>query len=146
MKKIIIGLLFVISSSAITQAQINIGTVGGTIGGVPVSVNFNKTTTAGQVSGGPLLQLLNLAQTLVSRLVPFMIGLALIAFFWYLIQFIWKGDESPEKRQAGLKGMGYSILALFVMVSIWGIIGVLGNILGTPQGGGIPSLEMPKAK
>jgi hypothetical protein len=156
MKKIFLTTLFIISTTLFTGAQtVNLG---GSIGGVPISgstanggvINIGKGVqgwgVGGTVNGGPIVQLIALAQNIVSRLAILSIGLALLAFFWFLIVFIWKGTESAEKRQEGLKGMGYSILALFVMVSIWGIIGLLGNLFGTGVGGGIPSLEMPKVK
>ncbi len=142
---------FTLGNIMIASAQIN---VGGTIGGVPVTagtanggtVNIGVQATQGQVNGGPLLQLLAMAQTIVSRLVPFMIGLAVLAFFWFLIKFIWKGSDDAKAHDDGMKGMGYSILALFVMVSIWGIISALGSMLGVNQGGGLPPLQMPGVK
>jgi hypothetical protein len=158
MKKIIFTALFIISTSLFASAQVL--NAGGSFQGVPISgstanggvINIGKGVQGwgvgggGAVSGGPLIQLIALAQNIVSRLAILSIGVALLAFFWFLIVFITKGTESPEKRQEGLKGMGYSILALFVMVSIWGIIGLLGNIFGTGVGGGPPTLEMPKVK
>lgn len=146
MKKIIISTFLLITSVSIfAQAQVTGGSIGGTINGNPISISFGNSQNLG-VNNGPVLGLINLAQLVVSRLGVLMIGLAVLAFFWYLVQYIWKGDESPGKRQEGLKGMGYSILALFVMVSIWGIIALMANILGTGVGGGIPALEMPKMK
>ena len=73
-----------------------------------------------------------------------MIGLAVISFFWFLIQFIWKGSKDPAEQQKSLKGMGYSILALFVMVSIWGIIALAASILGVNVGGNISIPGIPR--
>lgn len=101
-------------------------------------------TQQGQVNGSALIQLLNVAQDILSRLVPFAVTLAVLAFFWYLIQFIWKGGQDPATKTSSLKGMGFSILALFVMVSIWGIIGLLGSIVGVNQGGNIPIPGVPR--
>ncbi len=139
---------FTLGNIMIASAQIN---VGGTIGGVPVTagtanggtVNIGVQATQGQVNGGPLLQLLALAQTIVTRLVPFAIGLAIIAFFWFLIEFIWKGRDDAAAKTRSLSGMGYAILALFVMVSIWGIIGALGGMIGIGQGGSVPIPGVP---
>lgn len=77
-----------------------------------------------------LYQLLALAQAVIDRLGPLLVGVALLAFFWSLVKFIWKGNENPATRSAALKGMWYSLIALFVMVCIWGIIGTAQNILG----------------
>ncbi len=94
---------------------------------------FFVASAQGQVNGSWLLSLLNLAQTVVNKLSPILVTLALLAFFWFLIQFIWKGAENPKAHQDGMKGMGYAILALFVMVSIWGIIATLQSIFGVPN-------------
>lgn len=111
------------------------------IGGI--AVVSAQTPPVGQVNGSALFNLLAVAQTLVSRLVPFAVGLAVVAFFWFLIVFITKGGESAEKKTEALKHMGYSILALFAMVSIWGIIGLFGSMLGIGQGGTVPIPGIP---
>lgn len=99
--------------------------------------------TTGQINGTTLLSLLALAQTIVTRLVPFAVGVAVIAFFWFLIKYIMQGGESAEAKSLSYKGMLYSILAIFVMVSIWGIIGVFGSMLGIGQGGSVPIPGVP---
>ncbi|MFA6608745.1 MAG: hypothetical protein WCT07_02445 [Candidatus Paceibacterota bacterium] len=130
MKKALISLSVMGTSVMLALAQ------GGTI-------TIGVGSQQGQIQGGALLQLLALAQTIVTRLVPFMIGLAVIAFFWFLVEFIWLGRNDPKKHEGGLKGMGYSILALFVMVSIWGLVGFFGSIFGIGQGGNIPIPGIP---
>lgn len=105
---------------------------------------FNPSTAQqGQVNVTALYQLINAAQNIVTALVPFAIGLAVLAFFWFLITFIWKGDD-PAHRKTALAGMGWSVVALFIMVSIWGIIGFLGSIVGVGQGGSIPTPTVPR--
>ncbi len=131
MKKTLTTLSLVASSVAVTLAQ-----VGGTI-------TIGNTATQRQVDGGALLSLLALAQTIVTRLVPFAVGVAVLVFFYFLIVFIAKGGEDANTKAATLKGMGYSILALFVMVSIWGIVGFLGSMFGIGQGGNVPIPGVP---
>ena len=106
------------------------------------TVTIGQSATQGQVNGGALLNLLALAQNIVSRLVPFAVGIAVLVFFWFLISFIFKSGDAAG-RDESLKGMGYSILALFVMVSIWGIIGFFGSIFGISQGGSMPGFKLP---
>ena len=129
MKKALLTISVAATSLTLAFAQITIG-IGSTQQGTP--------------NGNALVQLLNIAQDLISRLVPFAVTLAVLAFFWYLIRFIWKGGQDPEAKETGLKGMGYSLLALFVMVSIWGIINLLGSIVGVNQGGTIPIPSVPR--
>lgn len=164
MKKALLSSILIASTiffaSAVTTATVNtnygsatlspdgiIGaTVKGSLGGAPISVSFGSN--AGNVCGGSnsLLNLLCLAQIIVTRLVPLAIGLGVLAFFWFLIEFIWKGKDNPDDQQKGLKGMGYSLIAIFAMVSIWGLIGLIGSLTGVNQGGNLPPIEMPRAK
>jgi hypothetical protein len=110
-----------------------------------ISVTLGTATGGASAGGQSLLSLLALAQTLVARLVPFLIGLAVIVFFWFLVEFIAKGKDSAEKRTEGLEGMLYAVLALFVMVSVWGLVGFLGSFLGIGQGGIVntPGIPLP---
>lgn len=71
---------------------------------------------------------------------PVIIGIALIAFFWGLAKFIFSaGDE--EKRENGKHIMIWGIVALFVMVSIWGIVRFIGEALDIGEGG---EIETPR--
>ena len=55
---------------------------------------------------------------------PIIVGATLLVFFWGLAQFIRSaGDE--KKIVDGKRLMFWGIVALFVMVSIWGIINLL---------------------
>lgn len=110
---------------------------------IAVALAQGTTATQGTINGGALLSLLALAQTIVTRLVPFAVGLAVVAFFWFLIEFIWKGRDDAAKQKEALAGMGYSVLALFVMVSIWGLVGFIGSMFGIGQGGNVPIPGVP---
>mgnify|MGYP001592806702 CR=1 FL=1 len=129
-KKILLAPSIVASSIFFALAQ---GTVTEVTALPPTAVAGNNA----------LLGILAVAQTIVARLVPFLVGLAVLAFFWFLIIFIWKGQSSPDEQRKSLAGMGYSLLAIFVMVSIWGIIGFMGSIFGISQGGSMPGFRLP---
>jgi len=81
--------------------------------------------------GGNLLGLLGLIEQIVSRAIPILVGLALIYFIWGLIRYVIGGSE--EERENGKKMMWWGIVALFVIVSIWGIVAYIANILGVTQ-------------
>jgi hypothetical protein len=110
---------------------------------VGVSSAYAQTATTATVNLGPFLALLAGAQVIVTRLVPFFIGLAVVVFFWFLIKFIVQGGQDPTAKDVSLKGMGFSILAIFVMVSIWGIIGFMASLTGIGQGGTAPTPGVP---
>lgn len=102
-----------------------------------------STYVAGQaaattVNATAINQFITLIVNVTNSLIPIAVTLAVLAFFWYLIQFIWHGKEEAETKKKTLAGMGWSVLALFVMVSIWGLIGFIGSVTGIGQGGRVP--------
>lgn len=108
-----------------------------------------QTTSAGTSLFGrnnPIAQLITLVKTIADRLIPILVAFAILAFFWFLVRFIWKGAEDPGEREKMKGGMGWSIVAIFVMVSVWGIIGFIGSITGIPQGGNIHGFKLPGAQ
>jgi hypothetical protein len=75
---------------------------------------------------------------LVKLALPVVIGLALLAFFYGLLKFIFNGGDE-EKRKESIQVMIYGVIALFVMVSVWGLVRFVGNSLGVnDQGGSLP--------
>ena len=73
-------------------------------------------------SAATLLDTLALANTFLNALIGLFITLAIVVFFWGLIQYLLKAGEEKSK---GLSIMFYGVIAIFVMVSIWGIIRLL---------------------
>jgi hypothetical protein len=169
---ILVSTLFVTQSYAQFQVNGNVNgnpvqlnsngqfQVGGTINGNQVIVGNNGVSvsgsngffslgsvgSSGMGNNGQLVGLIVSASRIIGMLVPIMISLAVLAFFFYLVRFIWKGAEDPKAHADGMKGMGYSIFAIFVMVSIWGIIAFIGTTIGVGQGGSLPDFKLPGFK
>ena len=81
--------------------------------------------------------LLTNIRDLVNTALPIVIGLALLGFFWGLMKFVFAaGDE--EKKEEGKRIMIYGIVALFVMVAVWGLVGFIAGALGIGTGGSAP--------
>ena len=57
-------------------------------------------------------------------LIPVLIALALVVFFWGLVKYIQSG-----KAKGGKDIMIAGLVGLFIMVSVWGIIKVAQNTL-----------------
>lgn len=64
-------------------------------------------------------------------LVPVIFALAFITFLWGVFQYFIVGATQPEKRQEGVKFVMWSIIGMVVMISIWGIVNLVGNTLPT---------------
>ncbi len=68
---------------------------------------------------------------LVSQLTVIAGGVALLVFIWGLAKFIFKsGDE--KSHEEGRAIMTWGVIALFVMVAVWGIVGFMQSALGLP--------------
>lgn len=75
-------------------------------------------------SAETLTDVTNTIGSLIGLATPIVVALALVYFFYSLGTYILASSES-EKRKKAIAGMIYGIIALFVMVSIWGIVNVL---------------------
>ena len=78
---------------------------------------------------------------IINLLIPIVFALALLYFFWGLAKFILSSGEDKEK---GKNIMIWGIVALFVMASVWGIVGFIQSALGV-DGGTAPTVKVPGA-
>lgn len=83
-----------------------------------------------------VLGILAIVKKIVNAIIPIVISLAVIYFIWGVVQYVTAGDE--EKRKTGRDHMIYGVIGLFVIVSIWGLVGLLGTATGVGQGGTVP--------
>lgn len=71
---------------------------------------------------------------IVAKLVPILIGLAVVFFLWGVMKY---GLSQKEEERESAKGIIINgIIILFVMVSFWGLVNVIANTLDLagPQG------------
>jgi hypothetical protein len=77
-----------------------------------------------QIAIGGLIGILEQAKDLINRLIPFIIALTLLVFLWGVFKFVISGGDSDARKEA--QGyMIWGIIALFVMVSVWGLVNIL---------------------
>jgi hypothetical protein len=81
-----------------------------------------------------LATLLNSIKNLVSLALPIVVGLALLGFFWGLMKFIFNAGDEGAKDE-GKRIMIYGVIALFVMVAVWGLVGFIASSLNIETGG-----------
>jgi hypothetical protein len=70
--------------------------------------------------------LIGITWTIVQTLTGLVVALSLLYFFWGLAQFILHTGGGKEQEEAKGK-MFWGIIALFVMVSVWGLVRFLQN-------------------
>lgn len=75
-----------------------------------------------------IIRLSNYALTLL-------VALTVLVFLYGLMKYMFKGQESDDARSTGRKLMLWGIIGLFVMVSIWSLVGLLAGVIGQNQVG-----------
>jgi len=80
---------------------------------------------------------------LLSAIIPILTVLALIYFIWGVAKYIMsQGDEEQQKSARGM--MIWGIIALFVIVSVWGLVAILQDTVGIDRAAGpiVPMVPM----
>jgi succinate dehydrogenase hydrophobic anchor subunit len=90
-----------------------------------------------------LSTLITQAKNLLDQLVVFLIALAVVWFIWNVVRYTMSTDEDAKEKARGQ--MIWGIIAIAVIVSIWGLVAVLQGLFGvdTDAAGGIGDL-LPK--
>ena len=107
---------------------------------LPLAVFAQQSTT--QTTG--LDSLLGKITNFMGKLFPIAVGIAVLAFFYEIIMFIYNKDN-PDKKASFQKGILMSLVAIFVMLAFFGIIRVIANTIGIQDtlGAGIDTGSIP---
>jgi hypothetical protein len=69
-------------------------------------------------------------QNFVSPVIALLFALAVLLFLWGIAEFI-RDAGSEDGRTKGKQNMIWGIVGIFIMVSVFGIIRVIENTIGT---------------
>lgn len=89
---------------------------------VALAAQSNTVTTSQGIIG-----LIAFANNALNDVIVLLITLAIVVFFWGIIGYITKSGDDKKKN---LNTIYWSVIAIFVMVSIWGIIHLLQSTFG----------------
>ena len=79
-------------------------------------------------SGGKLGDLFTYLTCLIQRsIIPLIFAIAIAMFVWGAVNFFLISSGEEKKRQEGKQFMIWGIVALTVMVGVWGLVGILGR-------------------
>jgi len=99
-------------------------------------------TPFGASASGTLFSVLNLMSSTVFNVGKISILLAFAVFFYGLARFILAAGD-PKEVEAGKGILTWGTIAIFVILSITGIIGFLDRSLGTDRGPGNIHIVVP---
>ena len=77
----------------------------------------------------PLENTVNAVQNIIDLLIPLLLALAVLLFFWGLVKYIANASDEAAK-ESGKTLMSWGMIAIFVMVAFWGIIGYVQESTG----------------
>jgi predicted membrane channel-forming protein YqfA (hemolysin III family) len=99
-------------------------------------------TLAQEVDATYLSSLIGSAKGLLDQIVVFLIALAVVWFIWNVISYAMSSDE--DKKKAAKSQMIWGIIAIAVIVSVWGLVAILQGIFGVnTEGAGDVSRLLP---
>lgn len=102
-----------IITTAIAYAENGTDTLNGAVSSCPTSGNLKSLT-----------DFINFFTcTLLRSVVPLLVALSVVGFVYGIIKYFLNPDNE-EKRKDGKTFMFWGLIALFVMVSIWGLVGI----------------------
>ncbi|HEY0908551.1 MAG TPA: pilin [Candidatus Paceibacterota bacterium] len=67
-------------------------------------------------------------RNLLNVILPLIISLTVVYFVWGMFQVFLASDD--EKKEKAKNTVIYGVIALFVMISIWGLVNILYNTFG----------------
>ena len=99
-------------------------------------------TFATEGSSDGIRHLLGIASGVIQALIPIVIGVGVIVFLWGVLKYVLQSSDAGKAE--GRQFMLWGIIALFVMVSVWGLVNILRDSLGlnlaTPTAPRIPEV------
>ena len=96
---------------------------------------FSPVLALAQIAGTNTTNLSGLSNlissfgVILTNIIPILFTLAILYFFWGLVQFL-RAAGDPKMADQGKSHMIYGVIAIAVMISIYGLVGWLQNTLG----------------
>jgi hypothetical protein len=87
------------------------------------------------VDGTTLGGFLCTASRLLNQVIPVLVILGVVYFIWGVITYVISSDE--EAKKSGRNRIIYGLIGLAVIVSLWGLVGVLTKTFGVIDATGI---------
>lgn len=84
----------------------------------------------------------------LSKLFPIAVAIAVLALFYNIIMFIVTRADGGEKHAGFKEGILYSVAAVVVMLTFFGIVKIIANTLGIggAVGAGINNSDIPRVQ
>lgn len=85
--------------------------------------------------------LLGLISRVLNAIVPVLIAFAVVYFLYGVFKYVFSDDEDAKDKAKEV--MIYGIIGIFVMVSVWGLVNILGGTLNLDTDAGTATEGLP---
>lgn len=123
----VIGLAVIVSLWGLVDIVVNTFDLDGVLAPSLAPITGDQATCS--LAGSPKFQdvLCYFTGIINNSIIPLMFAVATVAFVWGSIKFFLIDADEEAKREQGRQFMMWGIIALAVMISVWGLVGILGS-------------------
>ncbi len=87
---------------------------------IPTTVLMTPVFVFAQANASGLRNLVQQVYSVVNMIIPLLIALGVLAFMWGIVLYLF-----GKNKDEGKTFMLWGVIALFVMTSVWGLVGLL---------------------
>lgn len=107
---------------------------------------FPGVASAQYVAGGTSwFDFANLIYAVTKWAGPILVLVASLIFSYNIVMYVVSGDDAKKKKDA-LVGVGYSVLGIFAMLSLWALIAFLSSTFKVGVGGSLSQDLIPQVQ
>jgi len=110
----------------------------------PTTVSVTTSTSSGSTCTTPtdVQTFLGFFTCIINNsLIPLIFAVAIIMFIWGVVQYFIVNADEEAKRAQGKQFMIWGIIALAVMLSVWGLVGILSGSFGIHTSSVLPQVH-----
>lgn len=99
---------------------------------VPITSSDSGSSAGCSLAGNPKFQdlLCYVVRIINNSIIPFIFAIAFVFFIWGTVKFFLIGADDEKSKTQGKQFMIWGIVALAVMLSVWGLVAILGSTFG----------------
>jgi len=142
----IIGFAVIIGLWGLVNVVVNTFGLGGQVNAPAlVTVTSAESSGAGCTTPTDVQTFLGFFTCIINNsIIPLIFAVAIVMFIWGVVQFFILNSDEEAKRAQGKQFMIWGVIALAVMLSVWGLVAILGTTFGLNKAGSIlPGVHPP---
>ena len=145
----VIGLAVILGIWGLVNLVVNTFGLGGSVAPditkkLAIQSGSSSSCTGITLGSSKISDILDYFTCLIGQsVIPFIFAVATASFVWGLVRFFILGAEEEAKREQGKQFLLWGIIAIAVMISVWGLVKLFSNTFGI-SGSVLPTVQPNK--